>query len=133
MNRQTAIRILKGLALWTPTVLMALLFILQGIMKLQPGSPWPEMFANWGYPAGSHLVVGVVELLAGIALLIPRSAAYAAATLSVVMLGAAATHLIHAEWISVGFTLAFAAIFAVLTRVRMPRRWKVGKTAPGTT
>jgi putative oxidoreductase len=130
MNRQTAIRVLKGLALWIPTVMLALLFIMQGIMKLVPDSPWSQRFTGWGYPGGSHVVVGAIELLAAIALLFPRSAAYAASTLALVMLGAAATHLFYAEWINVGFTLTLAVVFAVIARVRMSRRSRVGGVAP---
>ena len=133
MSRQTAIRVFKGLALWLPTVLMALLFIMQGIMKLAPNSPWSEMFVDWGYPSGSHVVIGVIELVAAIALLVPRAAAYAAVTLALVMLGAAGTHLLHSEWPNVGFTLVLSVIFAVLARVRMARRWKTGRIAPSTT
>ena len=133
MSRPTAIRILKGFALWVPTVLLGILFVLQGIFKLQPGSPWPKMFLDWGFPAGSHLIIGFIELLAGIALLIPRLATYAATTLALVMLGAAATHLVHAEWPQVGFTLAISGIFTVLARVRMPRRWKPGGEAAAST
>jgi len=133
MSRQPLSRILKGIALWVPTVLMAMLFVMQGIFKLQPNSPWPQMFKNWGFPAGSVLIVGAIELLAGIALLVPRIAAYAAATLALVMLGAAATHLLHAEWLQFSFTLALSGIFTALARVRMPRRWKAGGGTPGIT
>jgi len=36
-------------------VILALLFIMQGVMKLAPGSPWSQMFAGWGYPEGSQI------------------------------------------------------------------------------
>lgn len=132
MSQKTGIRVLKGFALWVPTLVLAAFFSMQGVMKLDPHTPWGEMFANWGYPSGSHLVIGVVELLAGIALLIPRFAAYAAATLALVMLGAAATHLIHAEWMNVGVTFVLCAAFTVLARVRESRRWRPRESAAGT-
>ena len=55
------------------------------------------MFARWGYPDHFYLVIGAVEVAAGLALLVPRLAASAAAILIVVMIGAGATHVLHNE------------------------------------
>jgi putative oxidoreductase len=55
------------------------------------------MFARWGYPDHFYLVIGAVEVAAGLALLVPRLAAPAAILLIVVMIGAGATHVVHDE------------------------------------
>ena len=121
MNRSRFVSIFKVLGLWVPTVLLGALFVLQGIMKLQPGSPWPAMFEGWGYPAGFYFFVGVVELLAGLLLFVPRFAGYAAAVLGVVMVGAFATHLLHGEIPGIIATFVFGALFAILVRVRLSK------------
>jgi uncharacterized membrane protein YphA (DoxX/SURF4 family) len=73
-----------------------LMFVAAGARKFT--SPmWQRMFERWGYPDGFYLVIGAVEVLAGLALLIPRIAAPAALVLIVIMIGAGATHVLHAE------------------------------------
>ncbi len=123
MNRSKLVSILKTLGVWVPTVLFGALFVMQGIMKLQPGSPWPQMFERWGYPAGFHWLVGVLELLGGILLFVPRLAGYAAVMLGTVMLGAFLTHLVHGETIGTVTTFVIASVLVLLVRVRLPR-WR---------
>ena len=122
MNRSKLVSVLRILGLWVPTVLFGALFVLQGVFKLQSGSPWPAMFEEWGYPAGFHIVVGVVELLGGLLLFVPRFAGYAALTLGTVMIGAFLTHLFHGEIPGIIATFLFATVFFFLARARLPRR-----------
>ena len=49
------------------------------------------------WPGSLYIIVGVVELLAAIALLVPRLTRIGAGALTIIMVGAAATHLIHRE------------------------------------
>jgi putative oxidoreductase len=121
-------RVLKGLAVWVPTVVFGLFFVMQGVMKLQPASPWEGRFAEWGFPAWFLIVVGVMELAGGIGLFVPRVSAYAALTLAVTMVGALGTHVVHAEWINVGATFVFTLIFLALARARWSRAAGVGET-----
>jgi uncharacterized membrane protein YphA (DoxX/SURF4 family) len=84
------------IGLWICQAALALMFLFAGSAKFT--SPmWERMFARWGYPDHFYLVIGAVEVAAGLALLIPRLAASAAAILVVVMIGAGATHVIHDE------------------------------------
>jgi putative oxidoreductase len=110
---------LRTILRWTPPVLFGVFFALQGAMKLSPGSPWPSMFEAWGYPSNVYLLVGLVELLAGVALFVPRVAGYAALTLAVVMCGAGLTHAVHVEWFNVGFTAVLAVGLFALARARL--------------
>jgi putative oxidoreductase len=84
---------------WSLSIFLALLFAALGSSKLWGPSAarWGERFLNWGYPAGSHYLVGAVEMLSGLALLLPRSRKAAAGSLMLVMVGALGTHLIHGE------------------------------------
>jgi len=80
---------------WILVVLLAAAFGLASLGKLSGAAT--EMFAGWGYPAWFATLIGVVELAGGIGLLIPRTTRLAILGLTVVMLGAAYTHLAHQE------------------------------------
>lgn len=92
-------RKLSPIVTWSLSIVLALFFAAQGLAKLWGPSAvqWANRFLKWGYPAGLHSVVGVVELISGLALLHPWSRKAAAASLTVVMAGAICTHLIHGE------------------------------------
>jgi putative oxidoreductase len=84
-------------------ILLGLFFALVGWSKVAgpSGTDWALRLSHWGYPAGSRYVIGGVEILAGLALLVPSLRRAAAITLMVVMAGALGTHLIHAEFVRV--------------------------------
>ena len=133
MNRSKLVSWLEILGVWIPTVLLGAFFVLQGIMKLQPGSPWPKMFEEWGYPAGFHWLLGAVELLGGLLLFVPRVAGYAAVLLGTVMGGAFLTHLVHGETIGTITTFVIGSMLAMLVRFRLPRRRSRALGAPTAT
>jgi putative oxidoreductase len=78
--------------------LLALIFILSGGAKLAGLEFEIEAFTRWGYPLWFMYLAGTLEVAGGIALLIPRLSALAAAGMAVFMTGAVATHVAHAEW-----------------------------------
>jgi uncharacterized membrane protein YphA (DoxX/SURF4 family) len=53
---------------------------------------------NWGYPANAQYVIGVLEILGGLGVLIPKWRRAAAATLVALMIGALGTHAVQAEF-----------------------------------
>ena len=79
---------------WLLQVLMAVVMTGSGIEKFRSPA-WERMFRVWGYPDHFYIVIGLVETVCGIALLVPKLATPAAATLMVVMVGAAITQLTH--------------------------------------
>ena len=87
-------------AVWACAILLAVAFVFVGISKLEGPSAirWTERFVNWGYPANTQYVIGVLEILGGLGLLIPKSRQAAAATLVTLMIGAIGTHAFHAEF-----------------------------------
>ena len=87
----------KTVGLWVVQFLIAALFFLQGVAKLTDGGGWVERFAEWGYPDGFVVVVGVIELIAAVSVLIPATAVIGAVLLIIIMAGAAFTHLTHGE------------------------------------
>ncbi len=83
----------KSITLWVVSILLTVMFIISGSGKLINPAQASAMFVNYGYPAWFALVIGVVEVVGGVLLLVPRVAFIAAGALSAVMAGAAFTHL----------------------------------------
>jgi putative oxidoreductase len=80
--------------------LLAVAFVVVGFLKLEGPSAirWSERFVHWGYPAHAHYIVGVLEVLSGLGVLIPKWRRAAAAILVGLMLGALGTHALNAEF-----------------------------------
>jgi putative oxidoreductase len=103
--------------------------LLLAVLMAGPGSQkftsptWERMFRTWGYPDGFYLVIGAVEVVGGIALLIPRVASYSAIVLSMVMVGAAATQVLRGGRNGVG-EIVFAALLGVVAALRWRDRWR---------
>ena len=57
-----------------------------------------ENFALWGYPAGFHLVTGVLGVVVGLLLLIPVTARVGAIGSAIFMLAAVATLIRSRDW-----------------------------------
>jgi putative oxidoreductase len=107
---------LKIAALWAIQALMALVMVGPGVQKFT--SPvWQRMFRVWGYPDHFHLVIGAIEVAAGLGLLVPRIATPSAVVLMGVMLGAAAT-----RWSNGGSAVGELVFFALLGVIAYARR-----------
>jgi len=91
---------LRRIAVWAIAIFLAVIFIYAGISKLRGTSAigWAERFGRWGYPVGASYLVGVIEILGGIAVLIPRWRRAASLTLVALMIGALCTHVVNAEF-----------------------------------
>ncbi len=94
MHRQTLIKSAKIVGTWLPTLLLVLVFTLQGLAKFSDSSGWVAAFRGWGYPDWFRMTIGVVELVAALSLLWRRTAPIGALLIICVMLGGMATHLI---------------------------------------
>jgi putative oxidoreductase len=120
MTKLTWIKFGKGIVIWLPTVLLSVLFLMQGLMKLTGMEVWVERFREYGYPEHFYLVAGVLELGGALLLFVPRTAWIGASTLGVVMLAAAGSHLLQGETFNAFFTLTLASIFGVIAYARRP-------------
>ena len=109
-----------NIALWTVAVLLAVAFVASGVVKLALpkaklaayGMAWTEDFG-----AGTIHTIGVLEILAGIGLVLPAVfgvaevlVPLAAAGLAALMLSACATHLRRREAQGIVVTLVFLAL-----------------------
>jgi uncharacterized membrane protein YphA (DoxX/SURF4 family) len=115
------------ISLWAVTVLLAVFFTMMGLPKLLGSGGWAGRFATWGYPPSFVILVGVAELAGAAMVLIPRLATLGGALLAIIMLGAAATHLLHGETGRVWVPLV---LLVVLTAVSWARRSEFPSQAP---
>jgi uncharacterized membrane protein YphA (DoxX/SURF4 family) len=113
---------------WILTILLAVLMAGPGSQKFT-GNVWERMFRQWGYPDGFYLVIGAVEVMGGLALLIPRVASYSAIVLAIVMVGAAATQVMRGGRNGVG-ELVFATLLAAIAMIRWRDRLRLKQPAP---
>ena len=122
----------KLIAVWVLQFLLAALFAIQGIVKLNGSPVWIARFQGWGYPDHFYFAVGLAELVGSILLLIPRLARFGALLLIVVMAGAAATHLLHREP-QVITTLVLLALLALVLYLRRgaSAKARIQKENPG--
>ncbi len=117
----------KTITSWILQGVLALLFAAGASGKLTSNPQVSEMFEGWGYPMAFMLLVGVLELAGAIGLLIPRTAGLAAMGLVGMMIGAAVTHLTHAEGMQVLRPLLFMAPLIAIVLLRRP--WPLNRAA----
>lgn len=87
----------KTAAVWLLRVLLAVLFGIQGVVKLLGSPAWIARFSRWGYPSYFYLLVGLAELAGAVLLIAPKTAKAGAVVLITIMIGATVTHLLHRE------------------------------------
>jgi putative oxidoreductase len=80
------------ITLWTLSGLLALTFIGAGGAKLAGAAVMVDLFAKVGLGQWFRYVTGLLEVAAGIGLLMSRSAFYSAVLLALVMAGAFTAH-----------------------------------------
>ena len=91
-QKNRLLRIGLELLLWGLSVMLILVFARAGWDKFDPGSGWSKAFNHWGYPVWFRILIGVLEVAAALMLIWPRTAAYGAAVIIVIMLGGMGTH-----------------------------------------
>jgi uncharacterized membrane protein YphA (DoxX/SURF4 family) len=110
-------RMVKIVGTWTLQVLLGAVFVVVGAAKFGD-SGWGRKFAGWGYPDGFYMVVGVLEIVGGLMVLVPRVASYGALLIMVIMVGAALTHLTHGEMHRLVGPAMFLAVGAAVAWLR---------------
>jgi putative oxidoreductase len=81
------------IGLWTLQILAAAAFLTAGGFKLAGNPMMVEVFDQIGIGQWFRYVTGTVEIVGGLAILVPSSAAFGGALLAITMLCAIATHL----------------------------------------
>lgn len=78
-------------------IISALFFIQTGIPKLLGTEQMVDMIHELGYPTWILIIIGLLEIIGGIALLIPKTIKYAACGLAIMMIGAVISHLMNGQ------------------------------------
>jgi len=120
-DRGWGMRVAIGL-LWTLTVLEAFGMGLAGFAKFGTQT-WTDMFAGWGYPAAFAYVIGAGEMAGALAILVPRFATYAAVFLTIIMLGALGTVVVHDDPLGITAPIMHLVVLAIIGFARRDRRW----------
>ncbi|MBE0482346.1 MAG: DoxX family protein [Bacterioplanes sp.] len=101
------------------SIVLALIFFASGAAKLASLEFEIVAFERWGYALWFMYAIGAIEVIGAVGLLLKRVSALASAGLAVMMIGAIATHVMHAEW---GMLAAASVIFALsVTRALLGR------------
>ena len=112
------IKKIKTIAPWVVQILLAILFVLQAVMKLSSIPGWVDRFSRWGYPENFYLLIGALEGLGAIGLLIPKLSPYSAGMLFVIMVGATITHLTYGE--PAIATIIIGVLLGIIMSLRRP-------------
>ena len=112
----------QAVGIWVLSALLGALYLTASGPKLAGTQATIDHFAKWGYPDWLRVVIGVVELTGAFLLLIPRLAIYGAGALGMVMIGAAFTHLTHAEASSSVLPLVLLVLLGVVGYARRASR-----------
>jgi len=91
---QTTIGLPKSLSLRIVSIILAVAFLMTCGMKLAGNPQLVANFETYGFPAGAHHVVGLIEVIGAVGLFVRAFARYAAFLLVVISIGAVSTHVI---------------------------------------
>ncbi len=98
---------------WALRGFIGLVFVMVGWDKFDSGSMWPAYFQQLGVGQWFRYFTGVVEMLGGLLVLVPRTVTAGLALLAVTMLGAAVCNaLTHPSFIPI--PLVFSIVLAGL-------------------
>ncbi len=115
MNEKTKKVLLIGGAL-----VLAGVFTMFGTGKFVNPVVWADKFSAWGLPGWFVPVSGALELAGAVGLLIPVLRGLAGIGLALFMVGAVATHVIHAEIFMIFVASAILVGSAVVGWLRLP-------------
>jgi len=114
----------KKVGEWVLSGVLAVMFLFAGGFKLSGAQVAIDNFANWGYPDWFRVVTGLIEVAAGVLVVIPRTSFLGVALILPTMVGAMLTHLVHAETRNVPLPLILFVLAAVLAYLRWPERFR---------
>ena len=109
------------IVLWVLQVLAAAAFLAAGSFKLIAAPQMVEIFQHIGIGQWFRIVTGVVEVVGGIALLIPAVAAFGGLLLATTMVFATLTHL----FVIGGNPLPAIVLFAITATIAWLRRDRI--------
>lgn len=124
---------LRRIAAWLSAAYLAWTVAPMGWVKFDPDGFWTPAFERWGYPVWLRILVGAIEVGAGIGILVPRFTAYAAAALAVVLAGAWLTRFNDGRFTDVAWLSFYLALLGWIIVEFRDRRWRLRTTTPART
>lgn len=115
MNEKTKRIVLVGGA-----IVLASVFLMFGAGKFMDPAKWIDKFTTWGIPVWFVSISGALEIAGAIGLLIPVLRGPVGLCLALFMIGAVATHVVHAEIGMIFVAGAILAGSATLGWLRLP-------------
>lgn len=103
---------------WVLTLVLGLLFAMSAFMKLTQNETAIEQAASAGMDAATYRIIGIVEVLALVLFIIPRTGVVGALLLIAYMGGAIVTHLQHGQPIAVA--VGVQALIWITAALRFP-------------
>jgi len=116
--------IAKEVGVWVLTLLLVLMFANAGIRKFPANGGWAGMFRHVGFPDWFRIFIGIIEVAAAVLLLVPRTAAYGAMTVVVVMIGALGTVATSMHGRSLLQGLMPASVALIVAAIVLMARWR---------
>lgn len=111
------------------SIVGALLFLFAGVAKLVGAEQMTDNLEdNLNVPGWAIPVIGAIEVVGAVLLLVPKTRFWGAAGLTLVAIGAFATHVIHADWAGMAVPAVLGLIVAFVAWKTMPAdvRAKIG-------
>ncbi len=112
----------KTIAVWVVSVLLALEFAGSGITKLIGLDQPVQVFHHLGFGDSFRLFIGAAEVAGALGLLVPRLRFWAAAGLSIIMIGALVMHVRAGDPVAKMAPAAISLVLLVLTARSTRRR-----------
>ena len=109
----------KHILLWAASGLIAAIFVLDGAFKLISPQSDQAMFARYGFGLGFVIVLGIIEVAAGLALLPSRLAPWGAGALAALLLVGALLFATHRE---IRLAIVHVCLAALVGALGMARR-----------
>lgn len=108
---------LRLAAAWLLGLYLAQLYVRMGWGKFVSHGYWTTAFLAWGYPTWFKITIGIIEITAGIGLLFPPVASYAALALAGVMMGAWSTMAHDLRWRDMAEVALYGAVLGWIATV----------------
>jgi uncharacterized membrane protein YphA (DoxX/SURF4 family) len=105
---------------WALSIVLAIEFFRSGYLNLMSDPKLVAAFQTFGYPHWFQVLTGALEVIAAIAVLVPRTAFWGAILLVCIMLGALYSHLSHGQTAEIVQPLIFLVLAIALAIVRRP-------------
>ena len=107
---------------WTLRVLVALIFVYEGLDKFGTRRLWIRVFAEIGIGQWFRYATGIIEILGAALLLVPRATVIAVPALLCVLAGAFLAH-IFIIGVGVPHSVIVAVLFAALVTIGWRHRY----------